>query len=114
MLIEDPSLYNKLLTTTSSIEEFSKRLNESHGTLKKLVEDPELYENLNKGSKQLSSILERIDKGEGLAGAFLRNEELAKELSEALLEFKKLSSELEALVKDIKGHPKKYLKFSIF
>ena len=53
-------------------------------------------------------------KGEGLAGAFLRNEELAKELSEALLEFKKLSSELEALVKDIKGHPKKYLKFSIF
>jgi len=114
MLIEDPSLYNKLLTTTSSIEEFSKRLNESHGTLKKLVEDPELYENLKKGSKQLSSILERIDKGEGLAGAFLRNEELAKELSEALLEFKKLSSELEALVKDIKGHPKKYLKFSIF
>jgi phospholipid/cholesterol/gamma-HCH transport system substrate-binding protein len=114
MLIEDPSLYNKLLTATSSIEEFSKKLNESHGTLKKLVEDPELYENLNRGSKQLSSILERIDKGEGLAGAFLRNEELAKELSEALLEFKKLSSELEALVKDIKGHPKKYLKFSIF
>ena len=114
MLIEDPSLYNKLLTATSSIEEFSKKLNESHGTLKKLVEDPELYENLNRGSKQLSSILERIDKGEGLAGAFLRNEELAKELGEALLEFKKLSSELEALVKDIKGHPKKYLKFSIF
>ena len=114
MLIEDPSLYNKLLTATSSIEEFSKKLNESHGTLKKLVEDPELYENLNRGSKQLSSILERIDKGEGLAGAFLRNEELTKELSEALLEFKKLSSELEALVKDIKGHPKKYLKFSIF
>jgi phospholipid/cholesterol/gamma-HCH transport system substrate-binding protein len=114
MLIEDPSLYNKLLTATSSIEEFSKKLNESHGTLKKLVEDPELYENLNRGSKQLSSILERIDKGEGLAGDFLRNEELAKELSEALLEFKKLSSELEALVKDIKGHPKKYLKFSIF
>jgi phospholipid/cholesterol/gamma-HCH transport system substrate-binding protein len=114
MLIEDPSLYNKLLTATSSIEEFSKKLNESPGTLKKLVEDPELYENLNRGSKQLSSILERIDKGEGLAGAFLRNEELAKELSEALLEFKKLSSELEALVKDIKGHPKKYLKFSIF
>jgi phospholipid/cholesterol/gamma-HCH transport system substrate-binding protein len=113
-LIEDPSLYNKTLFAISRIEEFSKKLNESHGTLKKLVEDPELYENLNMGSKQLSSILERIDKGEGLAGAFLRNEELAKELSEALLEFKKLSSELEALVKDIKGHPKKYLKFSIF
>ena len=113
-LIEDPSLYNKTLFTISRIEEFSKKLNESHGTLKQLVEDPELYENLNRGSKQLSSILERIDKGEGLAGAFLKNEEFVRELSDALLEFKKLSVELEALVKDIKEHPKKYLKFSIF
>jgi phospholipid/cholesterol/gamma-HCH transport system substrate-binding protein len=114
MLIEDPSLYHKLLTATSSIEAFSKRLNEGTGTLKKLVEDPELYENLNKGAKQLSTILEKIDKGEGLAGAFLRNEELPRELSEALLELKKLSVELEAFVQDIKEHPKKYLKFSIF
>lgn len=114
MLIEDPSLYNKLLTATSSIEEFSKKLDESHGTLKRLIEDPEFYENLNRGSKQLSSILERIDKGEGLSGAFLKNEGLVRELSDALLEFKKLSVELEALVKDIKEHPKKYLKFSIF
>jgi phospholipid/cholesterol/gamma-HCH transport system substrate-binding protein len=114
MLIEDPSLYNKLLTATSSIEEFSKKLDESPGTLKRLIEDPEFYENLNRGSKQLSSILERINKGEGLAGAFLKNEELVRELSDALLEFKKLSVELETLVKDIKEHPKKYLKFSIF
>ncbi|NWG02809.1 MAG: MCE family protein [Syntrophaceae bacterium] len=113
-LVEDPSLYNKTLSTISRIEEFSKKLNESHGTLKKLVEDAELYENLNRGSKQLSSILEKIDKGEGLAGAFVRNEEFTRELSEALVEFKKLSVELEAFVKDIKEHPRKYLKFSIF
>ena len=79
-----------------------------------MIEDPQLYENFNRDLKELSSILERIDKGEGLAGAFLRNEELAKELSEVLLEFKRLSSELEALAKDIKEHPKKYFKFSIF
>jgi hypothetical protein len=79
-----------------------------------LVEDAELYENLNRGSKELASVLERIDKGEGLAGAFVRNEELSRELSDALLEFKKLSVELEAFVKDIKEHPKKYLKLSIF
>ena len=79
-----------------------------------MIEDPELYENFNRDLKEISSILERIDKGEGLAGAFLRNEELAKELSEALLEFKRLSSELEALAKDIKEHPRKYFKFSIF
>ncbi len=113
-LIEDPAVYNKALAAVSQIEAVSRKLNESQGTLKKLIEDPELYENFNRDLKGLSSILERIDKGEGLAGAFLRNEELAKELNEALLEFKKLSAELEAFVRDIKEHPKRYFKFSIF
>jgi phospholipid/cholesterol/gamma-HCH transport system substrate-binding protein len=114
MLMDDPSLYNRMLSAASSIEEFSRKLNEGSGTLKRLIEDPELYENLKRGSAQLSSILEGIDKGKGVAGALIRDEELTKELSEALLEFKKLSAELEALVKDVKEHPKKYLKFSIF
>ena len=113
-LIEDPSLYEKLSASASHIEEFSKRLGEAQGTLKKLVEDPELYENLNRGSILLSSILGRIDKGEGTVGALIRNEEVFKELGQALAEAKKLSEELEALLKDIKQHPKKYFKFSIF
>lgn len=114
LLIEDPSLYNKALATASSTEEFSKRLNESVGTLEKLIEDPELYENLNKTSVQLSSILEGIEKGKGTAGALIKDEELAKDLQGAVVEIKKLSAEIEALAKDIKEHPKKYFKFSVF
>lgn len=114
MLIEDPSLYKKAVTTLSSVEEFSKKLNESSGTLKKLIEDPELYGNLNQAALRLSSILEGVQKGKGTAGAFLSDEELAKDLRDFLLEIKKLSSELESLAKDIKEHPKKYFKFSVF
>jgi phospholipid/cholesterol/gamma-HCH transport system substrate-binding protein len=114
MVIENPSLYNKALTTISSIEEFSKKLNEGDGTLKKLIEDPELYENLNKAASRLSSILEGVEKGKGMAGALVSDEELAKELRDLLLELRKLSSELEGLAKDIKEHPKKYFKFSVF
>ena len=114
LLIEDPSLYNKALATASSTEEFSKKLNESVGTLKKLIEDPELYENLNKASSQLSSILEGIEKGKGMVGALTKNEELPKDLQDVLVELKKLSGEIEALAKDIKEHPKKYFKFSLF
>jgi len=114
MLIKNPSLYNKTLTTVSSIEEFSRKLNEGSGTLKKLVEDPELYENLNKASSRLSSILEGIEKGNGMAGALIKDEELAKDLRSLLLELRKLSSELEGLAKDIKEHPKKFFKFSLF
>ena len=114
LLIEDPSLYNKALATASSMEEFSKKLNESAGTLKKMIEDPELYGNLNKASSQLSSILEGIDKGKGMAGTLIRDEKLVKDLQDVLVEFKKLSAEIEALAKDIKEHPKKYFKFSLF
>ena len=106
-LLEDPSLYDKMLATASELDEFSRKLREGHGTLGMLLENPELYENLNKDLKQLSSILERIDKGEGLAGALISNRELAKELEETI-------GELKNLLKDIKEHPKKYFKFSVF
>ena len=141
-LIEDPTLYNQLLASSSHIEAsskkieefsgklnpfitkldaFSTRLSEGQGTLRKLIEDPALYEDLDKGVRQLSSvmedahtILERIDKGEGLATAFLKNKELVKELDETLVQFKTMTREMEALLKDIKANPKKYLKFSLF
>jgi len=127
-LIEDPSIYNKLLESASHIEAFSTKmesvstkletfstkLDESQGTLHRLIEDPTLYEDLDKGAKQLSSILEQIDKGEGLASAFLRDKALVKELDETLVQIRIMTQELEVLVKDIKTHPKKYLKFSIF
>ena len=114
MLIEDPSLYRKTVTTISSIEEFARKLNEGSGTFKRLIEDPELYGNLNHAAERLSSILEGMEKGKGIAGALISDEELAKELRGLLLELKKLSSELEGLAKDIKEHPKKYFKFSVF
>jgi phospholipid/cholesterol/gamma-HCH transport system substrate-binding protein len=114
LLIEDPSLYNKALAAATSIEEFSKRLNESAGTVRKLIEDPELYERLNKTSAQISSILEGIEKGKGMVGALTQNEELPKDLRDVLVELRKLSIEIDALAKDIKEHPKKYFKFSLF
>jgi phospholipid/cholesterol/gamma-HCH transport system substrate-binding protein len=114
MFIEDPSLYNKMLSTTSSMEEFSRKLNQGSGTLKRLVEDPEVYENLDKASKQLSLILERIDAGEGLAGSLVRDKELAIETKDTLVELKSSLTEFKELIKDLREHPDKYFKFSIF
>jgi phospholipid/cholesterol/gamma-HCH transport system substrate-binding protein len=120
-LIEDPAIYNKILEASTHVEEassklavFITRMEESQGTLKKLMEDPSLYDDLDKGAKQLSSILGQIDQGEGLATALLRKKELVTDLDETLVQFKKTAQELEALVKDIKTTPKRYLKFSIF
>lgn len=114
LLMKDPSLYNKLLNTTSSLEEFSGKLNKGQGTLKRLAEDQQLYENLNTASKQLSLILERIDSGEGVAGSLVKDKELDREMKDTLIELKTSVTEFKGLIKDIREHPKKYFKFSVF
>lgn len=106
-LLEDPVLHTKMVGAASQVENFGRKLNEGEGSLKKLVEDPALYDNLARASLQLSSILERIDRGEGLAGTLISDQELATELKETL-------TELKLLTQDIKEHPKKYFKFSLF
>jgi len=120
-MIEDPSLYEKMTAAVTGLEDFSKELRERQGTLRKLLEDPELYENLNKGSKHLASIASRVDQGEGTAGALIRDDQLARELKETFGKVRELTGELDGLavemknlLKDIKDHPKKYFKFSIF
>jgi len=106
-LLEDPSLYDKMLATVSDLEELSRKVKEGKGTLGRLLESPELYDDLDKNLKQLSSILGKIEKGEGLAGALVTDSELTKELERTI-------EEMKNLLKDIKEHPKKYFKFSLF
>ncbi len=106
-IVKDPELYNRFLSATTSLERFSKKLETSKGTVSLLLEDESLYRNLASLTKKFDLILGRIEKGEGTMGALLKEEALAEEL-------KKTISELGALIRDIKEHPKKYFKFSLF
>ncbi|MCL5023852.1 MAG: MlaD family protein [Nitrospirae bacterium] len=114
LLMDDPTLYHNLVSASSSLEGFSRKMNDSSGTLKKMIEDPALYDNLlrattsiEESGTKLNAVLERIDKGEGVAGALVKDKELSKDLKETVVE-------LKGLVKDLREHPKKYLKFSLF
>ncbi len=106
-LFKDDTLYYRLTGAASSMEKFGKKLNYPSGTLGKFMEDPQLYDNLSSASQRLSAILERIDKGEGAAGVLMRDEETAKELKETIKELRELTG-------DIREHPYKYFKFSLF
>lgn len=106
-LLEEDDLYNDIATSAKDVRQFAERLQTSEGTLNKLIEDERLYENFNDVSSRLNSILERIDRGEGFAGSLLKDEELTGELKTTL-------REMSALMKDIREHPKKYFKFSLF
>jgi phospholipid/cholesterol/gamma-HCH transport system substrate-binding protein len=114
LLLEDPTLYQQLTGMASSLEEWSRNLRESSGTLKKLIEDPELYENLSESARNLDSILTTIDRGKGMAGALVRDERLVGEVKETLLEMRSVAADMKVLIKEIKEHPEKYFKFSLF
>lgn len=106
-LISDDLLYDRLAGAAASMDEFGKKLNKSSGTMNRLAEDPELYDNLNNASKRIAFILERIDNGEGTAGVLVKDDALALEVKETV-------SQLKMLMEDIREHPKKYFKFSVF
>ncbi len=106
-LINEDRLYRNIESSTEDIKLFTKRLNTSEGTVNRLIKDESLYENLYAVSEKLNILLESIHKGKGLMGSLVNDEELSNE-------FKITLKELNTLIKDIKEHPKKYFRFSVF
>jgi len=105
--IKDPVLYERFVKASQSLDTFAQRLASSKGTVNRLIEDQSLYENVNAAAAKLDVVLGKIDKGEGPLGSLVGDRELKEELRATI-------KELNSLVKDIREHPKKYFKFSIF
>lgn len=58
-------------------------------------------------SSKLTSSLDALRSGQGTAGKLLTDDELYRGLKRSI-------DNLEALIKDVKANPKKYIKFSVF
>ncbi len=63
--------------------------------------------NANKVMATVSSVLTKIDKGEGTIGQLINNDALYQKLTSA-------SKDLDLLILDIKQHPDRYIRFSVF
>jgi len=114
MLIKDPSVYRNLLTASNSLEQFGRKMTEGNGTLKRLAESPEVFDNLNRASQRLDAALADIDAGKGALGTVIKDKELAGELKQTVSGLRDAVAELKELTRDIKEHPRKYFKFSVF
>ena len=106
-LIKDPSVYDRFQRASESLDTFMQKIGNSEGTVNRLIEDESVYENINAASEKLNNILSRVDQGEGLMGSLVKDDELSQELKSTL-------KELNFLVKDMKEHPSRYFKFSLF
>jgi len=56
---------------------------------------------------QIHNVAAQVDRGEGTVGKLVQDEQLYAELNSSV-------QSLKSLIEDIKAHPKKYFKFSVF
>lgn len=94
----ETSLSN-IATTSVNLERLSDSLSRI-----KLAETVNAFKNT---ATQLSAVLAKVDQGEGSLGKLLQEDTLYDNLNQS-------SAALEALLSDLKEHPKRYVHFSIF
>ncbi len=102
-----------LAANRSRIDQTVANLQQSSGDIKQITErlnktDFELLvKNLSESSAKLNAILENLQQGKGTAGKLMKDEALYRQLNQTL-------QNLDALLRDLKAHPKRYVHFSVF
>ena len=105
-LVSNEAFYLRAQAALHDLSEVASRLNNQNGTLAKLS-DPTLYRRLDDLTTRGEQLLSKIQNGEGTIGKLVNQDELYSRSD-------KLLTELETLVADVKQHPAKYFKLSLF
>jgi phospholipid/cholesterol/gamma-HCH transport system substrate-binding protein len=105
-LVSNEDLYRRANRALNDLSQLASRLNNQNGTLVKLS-DPALYQRLDNLTTRGEQLLSKIQNGEGTIGKLVNQDEIYSRSD-------KLLTELETLVADVKQHPGKYFKLSLF
>lgn len=106
-LLHDSSLYENLNRTADNLKRIGEGLNRGNGTLGKLITSDSLYASLINSSRQLNGLLGRTQNDSTVIGGLLSDRKLYNDINS-------LIKELNLLISDIKAHPEKYVKVSVF
>ncbi|MFC1476283.1 MlaD family protein [Candidatus Zixiibacteriota bacterium] len=111
LLIEINSSQKKLTValseTSTKLNHLAETIEQGDGTLGRLVRDSALHVSLSSMSGRADRLLAKLEQGEGTAGRLISDDA-------AYDDIRVLLGELRALIDDIKQHPKKYFKVSLF
>jgi phospholipid/cholesterol/gamma-HCH transport system substrate-binding protein len=83
LLINDPTLYNKALTTLNQLQTLVSAVSSGKGSIGKLVSDDTLYNRANDTVGKLSHIADEMDNGQGSIGKLLKDETLYNNLKQS-------------------------------
>lgn len=105
----DPKL-QKVLDEASLTMKSGKVTLDKYGNLAESIDTQKLnatIANLDNTVGQLNKVVSGIDRGEGSLGKIMKDDQLYNNLNAA-------STNLNALIEDLKANPKKYVNFSVF
>lgn len=105
----DPKL-QKVLDEASLTMKSGKVTLDKYGNLAESIDTQKLnatIANLDNTVGQLNKVVSGIDRGEGSLGKMMKDDQLYNNLNAA-------STNLNALIEDLKANPKKYVNFSVF
>ena len=105
-LMKDPQLYDEAQQTIAEMRRLSQDLNAGKGTAGKLLKDDQLYKQFTELTAKLDSTIDRINSGQGTVGQLLVNPQMYEAMNGAMREF-------QALAKDIRANPKKFLRIKL-
>lgn len=94
MLINDPTLYKRAVTTVNELSSMVDEVNNGQGSIGKLFKDDTLYNRLNDIVNKADAITTDLNNGKGTAGKLLKDDTLYNE-------FKQTTSNLNTLLADI-------------
>ncbi|MCK4857088.1 MAG: MCE family protein [candidate division Zixibacteria bacterium] len=105
--INDSTFYSELTRFLVSTRTLVDTLSQGEGTLPQLLNDPAPYHDLQAIVNDWREITDQIRSGEGSAGKLLTDDSLYISLTRTL-------DRTEALLKDFRENPGRYIKFRIF
>lgn len=120
-LIYDKALYTKLtsladksIQAADEVRDLNKKIMSKEGTVGLLLNDREFYDKgislLTKAESSVKAIEEvtaKVKGGDGTAGRLVNDKALYDKMN-------RMVDDLDALMKDFKENPRKYIKFSVF
>jgi phospholipid/cholesterol/gamma-HCH transport system substrate-binding protein len=102
-LLNDPTLYNRFVGVVNSTDSLVLALNDKNGTIGKLLRDDTLYTHFVKMAAAGDSLMRLLSSGDGLAAKLLNDSALYDRVN-------KLTTDLGAILDDVKKDPRKYTR----
>jgi phospholipid/cholesterol/gamma-HCH transport system substrate-binding protein len=95
-LIYDPTLYNRLNSTLSELQDVANALSSGKGSIGKLLNDDELYNRLNNTVDRVNGLIDEVQNGNGTAGKLIKDPALYNNANSTISKANQLMEDINA------------------